>query len=106
MQIGGWTIREENTDIYPWYQNLCCALIQFLNARQDFRKNERHSTFRSKLDVIVTALPSLNTGTYSKFDRSPNVSSLGIGKIYFKNLHSFLSYLEKTEGRRNDLPSP
>ena len=38
MQIGGWTIWEENTDIYPWYQNFCCALIQFLNARQDFTK--------------------------------------------------------------------
>ena len=38
MQIGGWTIWEENTDIYPWYQNFCCALIQFLNARQDFRE--------------------------------------------------------------------
>ena len=38
MQIGGWTIWEENTDIYPWYQNFCCALIQFLNSRQEFRK--------------------------------------------------------------------
>ena len=81
MQIGGWTIWEENTDIYPWYQNFCCALIQFLNARQDFRKNERDSTFSPKLDVTITALPSLYTGTYSKFDRSRNVSNLEISKI-------------------------
>ena len=46
MQIGGCTIWEENTDIFPWYQNFCCALIQFLNARQDFRKkNEGHPIF-------------------------------------------------------------
>ena len=73
MQIGGWTIWEENTDIYPWYQSFCCALIQFLNARQDFRKKMK--------DTFFSALPSLNTGTYSKFDRSLNVLSLGIGKI-------------------------
>ena len=62
---GGWTVWEENTDIYPWDQNFCCPLIQFLNPRQLWKKNERHSIFSPKLDVTVTALPSLNTGTYS-----------------------------------------
>ena len=49
MQIGGgWTIWEDNTDIYPWYQNFCCALIQFLNARQDFGKKMKDTQFSAQ----------------------------------------------------------
>ena len=47
MQIWGWSVWKENTGFYHWHQNFCCALIQFLNARQDFRgKNERNLNFQ------------------------------------------------------------
>ena len=58
MQIGGWTIWEENTDIYLWYQNFCCALIQFPNARQDFRKKTMKDTQFSAQNVTSQLRPS------------------------------------------------
>ena len=63
MQTGGGSIWNENTGLHPWYQNFCCALIQFLDARQDFKeKNEKHLIFSPKFDVTVTILQSLKKG--------------------------------------------
>ena len=56
MQMGGWEIWEENTDIYPWYQNFFCALIQFLNARQDFGEKIKDNQLSNPAQNLTSQL--------------------------------------------------